>query len=112
MTTPKQFGRGVEPVPFEVDGELFHALPDVPADSVLTIYAKYRNKDSQDSDAARTGEALSSLKELLGEFLYDESYARIVKRMSSKENPIGISTLTNIIQWLMGDVYGLNPTQG
>jgi hypothetical protein len=112
MTTPKQFGRGNSPVPFEINGELFHAVPDIPADSVIHIFNKYKGVGSVESGTRDHDAMVGTLKDLLSEFLYDDSYTRLVKGMGDKESPIGLGTLTEVIQWLLGDVYGLNPTQG
>lgn len=109
MSEIKKFGRGAEPVMFEVNGEVYSALPDIPADSIFSVYNAYRNHST--GDQAGGEDAYRSIKTLIETVLYDESASRLLKRMSDKEKPVGIGTITEIIQWLFGEVYGLNPTR-
>ena len=109
MSEVKSFGRGSAPVLFEVNGETFSALPDIPADSIFSVYNAYRKHST--GEQATGEDAYRSIKTLLETVLYDDSVARLMKRMSDKEKPVGIGTITEVIQWLFGDVYGLNPTR-
>lgn len=95
-----------EPVSFELDGDTFYCAPKMPM-SIIRQVAGLRNTMKSDEI---TGEKMENLLNIMRGLMFDESVALLDARIESKENPIDIKEISDIIAWLL-EVYGLRPFQ-
>lgn len=97
VTPVRSFGSAAAaPIPFDVTGELFYAVPDAPA-GVMIDMAKLQG--------ASKSERLNALGAFLDGVLLPDSAARIAARMRDTSNPIGLEALTELVTWLVEEVY-------
>lgn len=106
----KQFGTpgGLKPKQFRIDDDLFSAAPDLPAGTMIEMVSLFQEAQDQNVDMSRK---LGLISKIFDMALFDESRQLLETRLHSKERPIGIRTLLDVIQWMMGEAYGLRPTQ-
>lgn len=94
---------GNQPIRFKVDGDVFTAIaPDhLPAGYM----AKY-------FELMAENKLFQAHLELMNELLEKDSVDLFNERISSKENPITLQLLADIVTWLLGDVYMGNSDTG
>lgn len=100
---------GVEdqkPLQLKINGELYEAVPDIPAGTMADLAATYAELNS-----AANEKKLEMMLDFFEVIFLEESYTRFRDRLNSREKPIGLRTLVDVIQYLMGEAYGLRPTQ-
>jgi hypothetical protein len=97
MTEVKQFTsrKNTDPIPFEVDGETFHLLPNVPGTAVLDVAGI---SEAKGLDTARI------IMRFLDQVMVPESAARFAARLGSSEDPITIETGIEVATWALGVV--------
>lgn len=105
MAGMKQFETRTEPVRFAVDRDVFEATPDIPAATMFRLAGM--RSDLQGEDREQQWETMESV---FRELLTDESFSLLKERLRSRDRPIGLKTMNEIIEWLMGEAYGVRPT--
>lgn len=109
MTTAvvfKDFTKAKKRVTFKIDDDEFEA-PSVLPIPVMQELAGAADKLKSDVSSVET------LREVIGIFdiiLLDDSATLLRERISSKEAPVDLEQLIEIMLWLL-EVYGLRPTQ-
>lgn len=103
---PKRFTTRKNPLKFYVDDELFTGVPALPAESAMDLTDMHA-----ELQAAQGKDKLKVVMRVFSEFLEDESLERFTRRLSDKSNPIDLGTLLDVIRWVIGEGYGLRPTQ-
>jgi hypothetical protein len=98
FTTPKKNIR------FKIDDEVFRGLSDLPA---LTL-VEFAGMAEQLSNSSLEGQP-KMLRAMFELVLDEDSGRRFVDRMSSRERPIGMEQINDIMPWIM-EKYGLRPT--
>lgn len=113
--TVRRFGRKLTPIRFQIEpgDEVFEAAPKIPADNMLSIVERFSDlRAATDTDARRKpGESFNAATGLLEEVLTPESHAVFRERMGDQTNPIGLEDILDVMRWLIGEAYGLRPTQ-
>jgi len=102
----KRFTTRRKPVEFYVDDDLFRGVPALPAMHALELTRMH-----SELQAAEGKGKLDILMGVFSSFLEDASYERFAQRLQDKSNPIDLGTLMDVIQWILGEGYGLRPTQ-
>lgn len=108
MTDIKDFGSPSEPIQFRIGEDIFKAVPDIPADTIIRLS---KNKLNLTVGADGEEDAFAGFKAMLSEILYEDSYKLFISRLGDKERPIGVNTLKDVVEWLIGEKYGMRPTQ-
>lgn len=109
MTTEvtfKDFTKAKKRVTFKIDDDVFEAP------SVLPIPVMQELASSADKLKGNTSSG-ETLREVIGIFdaiLLNNSAARLRERIASKEEPVDLTQLMDVMMWLL-EVYGLRPTQ-
>lgn len=90
-----------EEVKFSVDGDEFTAIPprSLPANALIRY-----------AETVAAGKLFEAHERFFADVLTVEGYDLFYKRLDSGEVPININTMISIASWLVGDVYGGNPT--
>lgn len=102
----REFNRSrAEPVRFSMDGDVFDAVPEIPAYVLAELVEKFSNASAADV-AGRFKEMLAVIRQLL----VPDSREAFERRLSDGGNPISLPQLQDLIVWLMGEVYGARPT--
>lgn len=110
MTTDvafKDFTKAKKQVRFRIDVDVFEAP------SVLPIPVLQQLAGSADALKAGGASSAETLDQVIGIFdiiLLDASAAKLRERIASKDNPVDLEQLMDIMLWLL-EVYGLRPTQ-
>lgn len=102
----KRFTTRRKAVEFYVDDDLFRGIPALPALHALELTKMHGVLKSSDG-----ADKLDPILYVFSQFMEDESYKRFEARLSDKSNPIDLRTLMDVIQWILGEGYGLRPTQ-
>lgn len=97
-----QAATSTEPVTFKIGSDMFEAAAQCPAGVLLSMAAN-------SSDEGGAG-AVTAAMDFLDAVLKETSRARFAERMTSVEDPISITTVTELVQWLIG-VYTGRPTE-
>ena len=109
MTAPtvRSFDRArANPVQFMLDGELFEAVPDIPAKAMADLAGKATQVGSTTDTTAQW----AAIVDIMQSLLVPDSRARFDTRLSDPANPITLQQLIDLFTWLMGEVYGGRPT--
>lgn len=109
MTTDirfRDFSSSAKPVHFKIDADTFEApavLPVPVMQELVSVAEKLKN-------IGEDPRALDAIHEVFDTILTEASAKRLRERISSKEEPVGITQLIDIMLWLL-EVYGLRPTE-
>jgi len=106
MTDIKDFGSPSEPIQFRIGEDIFKAVPDIPAETIIRLSKNKLTLTSENGEDPFIG-----FKAMLAEILYEDSYKLFVSRLGDKDRPIGVQTLKDVVEWLIGEKYGMRPTQ-
>ena len=102
----KDFSVSPEPIIFKMEGDEFHALPDIPLDLLIEL-AEFATIGEEQGRAAQ----IEKMKDFFDGILDEDSAGRLRERMKKgAAQPIGKRLLVDVMPWLM-EVYGLRPTQ-
>lgn len=102
----REFNRSrAEPVRFSMDGDIFDAVPEIPANLMVDLVDKLTTPATDPSGQFK--QALDVLRQLLT----PDSRETFERRLSDPANPISLPQLTELTSWLLGEVYGGRPTQ-
>lgn len=93
----KDFSTTSEAILFGVDGELFEAVSELPAVDTLRI----GDLIDQFDRATSHREHVDVMSQLVRILLTSESAERFLGRLASRERPIGLVRLTQIVRWLL-----------
>jgi hypothetical protein len=96
----KDFSFSLEPKRFRINSDVFEACPALPLNMASTL-ARFKDLTAVDAD--------EKLLEFFDAILLDGSAMRFRERASSKTEPIPMTALMPIINWLLEE-YGLRPT--
>lgn len=105
MARFKDFGQGSEvgekePLSFKLYDEEFHCVKHLQGKVLLSLIAKSASEDPAVS--------ASIMDEFFNHVLTDESYERFDKLLHDKEKIVQVTTLSEIVAWLIGE-YGDRP---
>jgi hypothetical protein len=117
VTTATKFKKGVkrfgikkkEPIEFYIGDNLYIAVPKVPAQTMIDLLGS--NEELRNVDGRRGAAQFELAMNMFETILFDESYELLREKMKDKEDPVDIKDLTDVMQWLIGEAYGLRPTQ-
>ncbi len=101
MVRHKDFGSGnadVEPLTFDLHGETFVCLPQVPGKFLLDLA-----KNSASEDAGENAEIITKF---FSQVLEDESFERFDALLEDKRRVVTMETLGEIVSWLMEEYSG------
>lgn len=94
----------VEPIPFEVNGELFHAHPRISGWVLLDIAGAINDESSSGSGRA------DAFRRLISQALLPDSIDRFIKVVSDPATGPDVNGLVEIATWLI-DQYTGRPTE-
>lgn len=101
------FTTGRKNIKFKIDDDIFEATRELPGLAGIEV-AAYANQLDQsngmDPDAIK--ELVTKIYRLV---LLPASAELLLNRLADQTNPVGVETMTNVMQWLIGR-YGLRPT--
>ena len=89
---------------FTIDGDTYEAAPVMPAETLMEFAGHFGKVG--DTPA----ENLTAMRGLLEMVLLPDSYERLAARLRSRENPVDIDQVSDLISWLL-ETYGLRPTR-
>jgi hypothetical protein len=101
----REFTTNRKPVLFKIDEDTFMATPEIPAGVMLDLI-----KMQSELQSGEPHRQFDVVMQLFRELLVAEAYAKFERRLHDPENPIGMRTLIEVVQWLLGDAYGMRPT--
>lgn len=101
----KQFTTSTTPVEFAIDDDTFHCPAEIPAGMWLDLI----NLNEQLSEAD-TAKQFGLVTELFSMVLPEDEYKVFDARLHDRQKPIGMMLLVDIIEWLLGEAYGMRPT--
>lgn len=96
--------RATGPVEFTIDGEMYQAHPVMSGDAMLTM-AK------QATGEGPVGDRIAAALSFLDVALLPESAERFAARFKDPANPISLGDATDVMRWLIEDVYVGRPTE-
>lgn len=102
----KDFSQARPDVTFQIDGDVFFAYPALPA-RVLVGFAMTFDGVSEDTPA---NEQMDAMLSILERALKPDSYRLFNERTSSREKPIDLNQVNDVMEWMLGE-YGLRPTK-
>jgi hypothetical protein len=102
----KDFSKKREPVEFQIDDDIFTAPSILPVPSMQEL-AEVANAIKVETDNAKLFQRIT---EVFDAVLTETSAKRFRQRVTSKEEPIDVEQLVDIMLWLLEE-YGLRPTQ-
>ncbi len=100
----KSFANRIEPIPFEINGDVFYAHPSIPPHLLQEIKG-FRNISERLQD-----EGIEPLLLLMDQMLRFESSELFRARMKTEDRSIEIPVINEIIMWLMEE-WTVRPTQ-
>lgn len=100
---PSDAGTPVEPIEFEVNGELFHAHPRIAGWVLLDIAAAVNDEGSGSHRA-------DAFRRLIGQALHADEIERFTKVVSDPVTGPDVNGLVEIATWLI-DQYTGRPTE-
>lgn len=101
----KSFTRARKPVEFEIDDEKFDAAQAIPADVLMDMTTEFEHMSESDTQAS-----IGAMLTVLEKFLMPDSFRRFRERMGSRERPIELPQVQEVVLWLM-EQYSLRPTE-
>lgn len=90
-----------EAVTFDFSGDQYAAAPVCPGGLLFDLAA---------IEKSSTAEQAKALLGFLDEVLIGDSADRLAARLRDPANPLGVKDLNQLVEWLMGEVYGGRPT--
>lgn len=93
--TPTKKKEALEPIPFELLGESFEAVPKIPGITLLEFIA------SGEEDSS--GSTAKGILDYLRASMKKDDYKRFHKLVSDPENEVEIETLSEIVSYLIGE---------
>lgn len=109
----KVFGKRKKKVTFRIEpgDELFTAAPKIPADAMIGLVDRFQEIKTTSAEGGKNiHQSVDVAMEMFRTVLYPESFELLQHRMKDQENPIDVHDLIEVMQWLMGEAYGLRPT--
>lgn len=107
MPEIKNFTKKRTPLRFQIDDDLFDAVPTIPAE-IMIEFAE--SMTSADPTKMAPKEMVGALRRVIEMVLHPESLARFKTRMKDPLNPIDMEQLDEIVTWLFEE-YGMRPTE-
>lgn len=102
----KDFSKKKPPVEFQIDDDIFIApsvLPVPTMQELASVAGSLKNETDNDK-------LFAEIANIFNVILTDASAVRFQERLRSKEEPIDVEQLVDIMMWLLEE-YGLRPTQ-
>lgn len=87
----------VDPITFDVDGEVFEAAGAPPGGALLDVVNFATGTNLQ---------RIKAIGDFLNAALVPESRERFLVRLRSTENPISLATAAQVMAWLLGKYSG------
>lgn len=107
MPEIRDFSKKRKQLVFRVDDDVFEAASAIPAEVMIQFAERIT---SADPSKMTPKEQVSIFRDMLEMVLLPESMSLMRKRMADSRNPVDMSQLDEIIQWLFEE-YGMRPTQ-
>lgn len=107
MPEIRDFSKKRKKLLFSVDDDTFEAASAIPAEVMIQFAERITTADPS---RMTPKEQVGIFRDMLEMVLLPESMATMRKRMSDARNPVDMSQLDEIIQWLFEE-YGMRPTQ-
>lgn len=107
MPEIKNFSKTRKPVQFQIDADVFDAVPTIPAETMIEFA---ESMSSADPTKMSPGEMVGALRRVIEMVLQPESLKRFKERMKDPREPIDMEQLDEIVTWLFEE-YGMRPTQ-
>lgn len=107
MPEIRDFSRKRKQLLFRVDDDQFEAASAIPAEVMIQFAERIT---SADPSKMTPKEQVGIFRDMLEMVLLPESMSLMRKRMADSRNPVDMSQLDEIIQWLFEE-YGMRPTQ-
>jgi hypothetical protein len=101
----KEFHTKTEAADFKIDDDVFHPPAEIPAGLWLDLIELQNQLEG--ADTVKQFELVTTLFEMV---LPEDEYALFSKRLHDKARPIGMPLLIDVIEWLLGEAYGMRPT--
>lgn len=106
MPEIRNFSKQRKAIVFQIDEDVFEALPAIPAEVMIQFAERVAVADPTQLSVTQQ---IAIFRELLELVLTDASMARMRERMSDRTNPVDMEQLDEIITWLFEE-YGMRPT--
>jgi hypothetical protein len=105
----KEFTTKKNPREFKLDGVVIRAIPKIPTLTLKELGERFEK--FQGITAMKAEEFIEVTTSIIKEVLFDESYEHIQGRLNNKEDAFDYTDLIPILMHLLGDAYGLRPTE-
>lgn len=106
MTEVKQFSTNRRTIEFKIDDDTFYATGSVPAGVMREMLSIQGDMNSSSSS-----EQYDLMIKIFEHLLLKDSLELFKYRLNSADNPIDLSVLPDVIEWLVGEATGQRPTR-
>lgn len=106
MPEIKNFSKKRRDIVFQIDDDVFQAVPVIPAETMIQFAESMTSSDPSKMSPA---EMVGTLRRVIEMVLLPESLALFSKRMADPRNPIDMEQLDEVVTWLFEE-YGMRPT--
>lgn len=106
MPEIKDFSKKRKPIRFQIDDDLFEAVPTIPAQTMIEFA---ESMTSADPTKMSPKEMVGALGRVIEMVLQPSSLALFKKRMADPLSPIDMEQLDEVVTWLFEE-YGMRPT--
>lgn len=103
----KDFTKQRKVIEFQIDDDVFRAVPVIPADVMIKFVQRF---EDMDPESKKSSENIAALLETLETLLIPDSFKRFRARMGDADAAIDINQVNEVVEWVMGE-YGMRPTQ-
>lgn len=97
-----------EPVEFKIQGQIFEAVPEIPAEDfgrIAELQSLISTADGKPKNDLSPNEQIRIILEMLELLLLPESAEQLAEGIKSKSRPIPMKLVLSALTWLMNDVY-------
>jgi hypothetical protein len=102
----KDFTKAKKRVEFKIDDDVFTAPSVLP----IPVMQELVGVAESIKTTSTTADTINQIVNIFDVILIEDSAKKLHERIGSKEDPIDLEQLTDIMLWLL-EVYGLRPTQ-
>ena len=106
MPEIKNFSKKRRDLVFQIDDDVFHAVPVIPAETMIQFA---ESMTSADPSRMSPKEMVGALRRVIEMVLLPDSLSVFTKRMADPLNPIDMEQLDEVVTWLFEE-YGMRPT--
>jgi hypothetical protein len=106
LSAMKDFSKVRKPLQFRIDDDVFDASPAIPAQVLIDFTEQITDADPTKMSPKQQVSLLAGMLEIV---LMPKSLRRFKERMADIENPVELSQINDVVEWLFEE-YGLRPT--